>query len=338
MRWATQSRSAVMQSSLAALRPAVALGLAITIVASGAAAQPYPAKPIRILSPFSAGSPPDAMVRLVSQQMSERLGQGVTIENRPGGGTTIATKAGAAADPDGYTLLQVSTAVLYTPVLYPNAGYDPLKSFTPVAGIAGWSHVLVVPASVPANTVAELIAAAKAKPGELNIGFSLGTSPQILAEIFKSAAGAPLNSVPYRQVAQLNADILAGRLQAWFTAGAGSISLIQQGKLKALAYTGATRHPALPQVPTMIESGLPQLALGPSDWTGLVAPAATPKDAVDKLNAAIGASLRSPAVNANITQQGYEPMIRSPQELAAFLAAEATKWPPLVRAAGMQPE
>ena len=202
----------------------------------------------------------------------------------------------------------------------------------------GWSHVLVVPAGVPANTVAELIAAAKAKPGELNIGFSLGTSPQILAEIFKSAAGAPLNSVPYRQVAQLNADILAGRLQAWFTAGAGSISLIQQGKLKALAYTGATRHPALPQVPTMIESGLPQLALGPSDWTGLVAPAATPKDAVDKLNAAIGASLRSPAVNASITQQGYEPMIRSPQELAAFLAAEATKWPPLVKAIGMQPE
>jgi tripartite-type tricarboxylate transporter receptor subunit TctC len=307
-------------------------------VASGAAAQPYPAKPIRTLSPFSAGSPPDAMVRLVSQQMSERLGQSVTIENRPGGGTTIATKAGAAADPDGYTLLQVSTALLYTPVLYPNAGYDPLKSFTPVAGVAGWSHVLVVPASVPANTVAELIAAAKAKPGELNIGFSLGTSPQILAEIFKSAAGAPLNSVPYRQVAQLNADILAGRLQAWFTAGAGSISLIQQGKLKALAYTGTTRHPALPQVPTMIEAGLPQLALGPSDWTGLVAPAATPKDAVDKLNAAIGASLRSPAVNASIMQQGYEPMIRSPQELATFLAAEATKWPPLVKAIGMQPE
>src|SRR5262249_10880632 len=153
------------------------------------------------------------------------------------------TKAGALADPDGYTLLQVSTALLYTPVLYQNPGYDPIKSFAPVAGIANWSHILVVPASVPANTVAELVALAKANPGQLNIGFPLGAAPQILAELFKTITAAPLNSVPYRQTPQLNADVVAGRIQAWFTAGAGSIALIRDGKYKALAYTGVTRHP-----------------------------------------------------------------------------------------------
>src|SRR5262245_56801343 len=232
----TMRRSALLHSAFAWLVTAAVVGLAVA--AAPAAAQTFPAKPIRILSPFSAGSPPDALARLVGQQMSDRLGQSVTIENRPGGGTTIATKAGAMAEPDGYTLLQASTALLYTPVLYPNPGYDPLKSFAPVSAIAGWSHILIVPASVPANTIAELIALAKANPGQLNIGFPLGSAPQILAELFKSVTGAPLNSVPYRQTPQLNGDVLAGRIQAWYTAGAGSIALIHEGKFKALAYTG----------------------------------------------------------------------------------------------------
>jgi tripartite-type tricarboxylate transporter receptor subunit TctC len=319
------------------LQPAAVLGLAIGIVGQ-APAQTYPSRPIKIISPFSAGSPPDLLSRLIGQQLSDRLGQSVTIENRPGGGTTIATKAGATADPDGYTLLQTSSALLYTTVLYPNAGYDPLTSFAPVATLASWSHVLVVPASVPANTVNEFIAYAKANSGQLNIGFPLGAAPQILAEVLKSASGAPLNSVPYRQVTQLNSDVLAGRIHAWFTAGAGSISLIQQGKLRALAYTGVTRYPALPQVPTVIEAGLPQLALNPSDWTGLVAPAGTPTDVINKLNVTINAILKQPQIQASIMQQGSDAKIVSPQEYAVFLAAEAKKWPPLVKAAKMQPE
>ncbi len=314
---------------------ALVLGIAVGAVpVGGAMAGTYPSKPIQIISPFSAGSAPDALARLVAQRMSERLGQNITVENRPGAGTTIATKAGAGAEPDGYTLLQVNAALAYSPVLYPNPGYDPLKSFAPVAPLASWSHVLAVSASVPAGSLSELIAYAKANPNQLNIGFPLGQPPQVLAELFKLRSGAPLNSVPYRQVSQLMADLLGGRVQLFFGAGSGLVSLIQQGKLKALAYTGVARYPALPQVPTVAEAGLPQLALNPSDWTGILAPAGTPGEAIATLSAAISASLGLPEVQAAIAQQGGEARIAQPQEFAAFLAGEVHKWPPLVRQRG----
>jgi tripartite-type tricarboxylate transporter receptor subunit TctC len=326
------------QSIPSALRVAV-LGLAFAILVPGvAAAQSYPSKPIRIISPFSAGSPPDAMNRLVAQKLAERLGQTVTVENRPGGGTTIATKAGAAADPDGYTLLQVNAALAYAPALFANVGYDPVKSFAPVATFAGWSHILVVPAGIKVGTIQELVAYAKANPGAANIGFPLGTPPQVLAEMFKTATGAPLNSVPYKQIAQLHADLLAGRTHAFFGAGGPLIALVQQGKLNALAYTGVARHGALPQVPTVIEAGLPQLALNPGDWSGIVAPAGTPAEAIGTLNAAVNEALASPEVKAVFARLGWNALSTSPQEFATFLAAEAKKWPPLVRAAGIKAE
>ena len=232
----------------------------------------------------------------------------------------------------------MNAALAYSPVLYPNPGYDPLKSFTPVAPLASWSHVLAASASVPAGNLAELIAYAKANPNQLNIGFPLGQPPQVLAELLKLGSGAALNSVPYRQVSQLMADLLGGRIQMFFGAGSGLVSLIQQGKLKALAYTGVARYPALPQVPTVSEAGLPQLALNPSDWTGILAPAGTPSEVIGTLSASIRASLGLPDVQAAITQQGGEARIAQPQEFAAFLAAEVNKWPPLVRAAGMKSE
>lgn len=320
-------------------RPAIAIGIAMALMAVGPAmAQPYPNKPIQIISPFSAGSAPDVLVRLVAQKMSNRLGQNITVENRPGAGTTIATKAGANADPDGYTLLQVNAALAYSSVLYPNAGYDPLKSFEPVSSLASWSHVLMVSASVPANSLGELIAYAKANPNQLSIGFPLGQPPQVLAELLKLESGAQFNSVPYRQVSQLQSDLLAGRIHAFFGAGAAVVSLMQQGKLKALAYTGVTRYAALPQVPTVIESGLPRLALNPSDWTGILAPVGTPKAVINMLSASIIASLESPEVKASIARQGGEAKIAQPQEFAAFLASEANKWPRLVSAAGLKSE
>lgn len=330
----TSLRSSVFTLVLRRVWPFALLAVAAAAV-TDAAAESYPTRTIRILTPFSAGSPPDTLARLVGEQLSERFGQSVTIENRPGAGTTIATKAGAMADPDGYTFLQASSALVYSTVLYPNAGYDPLKSFAPVARIADWSHILVVPANFPADTVDEFIAYAKAHPGEVTVAFPLGNAPQILAELFKSTSGAPLNSVPYRQIAQLTSDILGGRVHAWFTAGAGSLGLIQQGKLKALAYTGTSRHPALPGVPTVIEAGLPKLALDPSDWTGILAPAGTPAHAIERMNAAINASLETPAVRASLAKQGFDSRVASPQEFASFLAAEARKWPALVNAAGM---
>jgi tripartite-type tricarboxylate transporter receptor subunit TctC len=321
------------------LGQAALLALAVgTGVIDGAAAQPYPAKPIKMISPFSSGSPADALGRLIGQKLSERLGQNVAIENRPGAGTTLATRAAAAADPDGYTLLQVNATLAYAPVLYPEAGYDPVKSFAPVGTLATWSHLLVVAADVPVNTVGELVALAKANPGKLNMAFPLGTPPQVLAELFKTASGAPFGSVPYRQVVQLRTDLVAGRIQANFSAGAELVALVQQGKVKALAYTGVERYPDLPDVPTVIEAGLPQLALNPSDWTGIVAPAGTPPAVISTLNAAINDSLQAAELRANIVRQGGAIKLSSPSEFAAFLVAEAKKWPPLVTAASLKPE
>jgi tripartite-type tricarboxylate transporter receptor subunit TctC len=320
----------------ARLGAAVVLALALAVPAT-ATAQSYPIKTIRIISPFSPGSPPDATARLIAQQLASRLGQSVTVENRPGAGSTIATRAGATAEPDGYTLLQVNASLAYASVLYPNPGYDPLKSFSPVAPLASWSLLLVVPAGMPADTIPDFIAHAKANPGGVNIGFPLGTPPHVLAEMLKSATGAPLNGVPYRQVSQLIADLVAGRVQALFSIAPGVVSLVKQGKLKALAYTGVARHPALPQVPTVIESGLPELALNPSDWVGIVAPAGTPPEAIKTLNAAINASLASPEVKTAFAKLGWETKIATPQEFATFLAAEAKKWPPLVKKAGLKP-
>jgi tripartite-type tricarboxylate transporter receptor subunit TctC len=329
-----QARTALNPGRLAwACLLAMACGAGVIERAS---AQPYPAKPIKIISPFSPGSPPDALGRLVGQKLADRLGQSITIENRPGAGTTIATRAGAAADPDGYTLLQVNAALAYARVLYPEPGFDPVKSFAPVATLATWSMLLVVPADVPANTVQEFVAYAKANPGKVNIAFPLGAPPQVLAEIFKTTSGAPLNSVPYRQVAQLRADLLAGRIHAFFGAGAEVVALVQQGKLKALAYTGTKRYGDLPDVPAVAEVGLPQLALNPSDWTGIVAPAGTSSAVINTLNAAINSSLNLPDVRANVGRLGGEVRLTTPLELPAFVAAEVKKWPPLVRAAGLK--
>ena len=303
-----------------------------------AAAETFPGRPIRIISPFSAGSPPDAFGRLVAQQMSVTLGQSVVVENRPGAGTTIGTKAGAMADPDGYTLVQVNAALSYAPVLYPNPGYDPVKSFTPVALLASWTHVLVAHPSVAANTLQELIAYAKANPGKLNIGSPLGSPPHVLAEMLRMEIGADINDVPYRQSPQLISDLLAGRLQLHFGAGEPLASMIREGKMKAYASTGAVRDPTLPNVPTMAEAGLPQLTVSPSDWTGFLAPAGTPSDIVAKLGAAADDAVASPEVQAMLNKLGWQARRSTPREFMAFVAADAVKWPKVVKAAGLKGE
>lgn len=318
------------------IRAGVLLGLILGMPAIDAAAESYPSKPIKLISVGSPGSPPDMTARLIAEQLEDRLRQSVTVENRPGAGSTIATRAGAAADPDGHTLLQVNAALTYAPALYPNVGYDPIKSFAPVAALAGWSLLVVVSADVPANNVQELVAYAKANPGRLNVGYAIGQPPQILAELFKSVTGAPLNGVSYRQLSQLTADLVEGRIQVFFTVAPGVVSLIQQGRLKALAYCGTTRFAALPQVPTVIEAGLPQLALNPSDWVGIVAPARTPPQAIDKLNATINEALVSPKVKATFARLGWDTKIASPQEFATFIATEAKKWPTIIEKAGLK--
>jgi tripartite-type tricarboxylate transporter receptor subunit TctC len=310
--------------------------LALAAAAGHAATEAYPVRPIKLISPFSAGSPPDAFGRLVAQQLTASLGQSVVVENRPGAGTTIGTKAAAIADPDGYTLVQVNAALSYGPVLYPNPGYDPLKSFAPVASLASWTHVLVAHPSVTANTLQELIAQAKAQPGALNIGSPLGNPPHVLAEMLKMNTGADFNSVPYRQTPQLVTDLLAGRIQLYFAAGEPMISMIKEGKLKAYAMTGAKRDTALPNVPTMTEAGLPQLTFSASDWTGILAPAGTRADLIGRLNVAINDSLKSAEVKAGLVKLGWEAQISTPAEFGAFLATDSEKWPPIVKASGLK--
>jgi tripartite-type tricarboxylate transporter receptor subunit TctC len=195
----------------------------------------------------------------------------------------------------------------------------------------------VATGELPVGTVRELIDYARANPGQVNIGHTLGSPPQVLAEMFKKASDAPFNTVAYRQVAQLTADLLSGRIHAFFGAGAGLTALVEQKKLKVLATMASTRDTARPQVPSIVESGFPALAFNPTDWTGVMAPAETPPAVVNTLNGAINNCLRSPDVRVSIATQGAEAKILSPSEFAAFVAAEVRKWPPRVREAGLKP-
>jgi tripartite-type tricarboxylate transporter receptor subunit TctC len=322
--------------TLAGARALAAVLLAIGLGAAPAAAQTYPSKPIKVVVPYTPGSPVDVLARTVTQHAAARLGQSFVIDNRPGAGTTIGTKVAAAAEPDGYTLLMGATSFVISSSLYPNLDYDPLKSFTPVAMLAHAPQVLAIAPSVPAKTVQEFIAYAKANPGKLNFGYGLGTLPQILGESFKAVTATDIASIPYKGGAQATTDMLGGRIEMLFGTLATLLPLIQQGKVRPLAVTTQARAKDLPDVPTMIESGLPQLALIFS--AGLLAPAGTPADIVERLNAEINETMRTPELAASMRKLGFEPMIWSPQAYSAFLADETKRWPAIVKAAGVKAE
>jgi tripartite-type tricarboxylate transporter receptor subunit TctC len=307
----------------------------LAICATAADAQSYPVKPIKVIVPYTPGSPVDVLARVVTQQVAARLGQGVVIDNRPGAGTTLGTKMAASAEPDGYTLLIGATSFILSFSLYQNLDYD-ARSFVPVAMLAHSPQVLVIAPSVPAATVAEFVAYAKANPGKLNFGFGLGTLPQILGESFKVVTGTEIASIPYKGGTQAVTDMLGGRIDMNFGTTSTLLPLIQQDKIRALAVTTQKRSKDLPGVPTMIESGLPQLALIFS--AGLLAPAGTPAEIIDRLNAEINEAMRAPELEASMAKLGFEPQIWSPQEYAAFLAEEGRRWPPIVKAAGVKAE
>lgn len=313
---------------------AVAIALVAIFSAGAAMAQSYPTKPIKMIVPLAPGSPVTTSARVVAQHMQTYLGQSVVIENRPGAGTTIGAKAVAMAEPDGYTLLYTSNGHMFG--LYPNPGFEAVKSFTPVAAAAGWSQLLVVAPSVPAKTMAELVAYAKANPGKVTFGFGLGTPPQIMGEYLKVLTGADIVSVPYRGGVQAITDMLGGRIHMYFGPVVNLLPHIREGKVRPLATTRATRYAELPDVPTVIESGFPQLEL--NAWTGILAPAGTPVAVVEKLNAAVNESLKSAELQSAFAKMSFETKVMAPQEFATFFAAEAMKWPPIVKAAGIKPE
>jgi tripartite-type tricarboxylate transporter receptor subunit TctC len=320
-------------------REFLAATIAMLTIGAGltpAAAQSYPSKPIKMVVPYTPGSPVDVLARVVTQHLSARLNQTIVVDNRPGAGTTIGTKAAAIADPDGYTLLIAATSFIISSSLYSKLDYDPIKSFAPVAMVAIAPQIQVIAPSVPAKTVQEFIAYAKANPGKLNFGFGLGTLPQILGESFKAVTGTDIVSIPYKGGAQAITDMLGDRIHMNFGTLSTLLPLIQQGRIRAIAVTTEARAKDLPDVPTMMESGLPQLALSFS--AGILAPAGTPPAILEKLNSEMNEALKSPEMIASFAKLGFEPKSWSTAQYGKFLAGEMRKWPPIIKASGVQPE
>ena len=297
--------------------------------------QSYPTRTIKLVVPFGPGGPTDVSARIVAQVVQSGLGPSVVIENRPGAGGAIGTKSVANAEPDGATLLIGTSATLgVVPALMKNPGYDPIKSFAPVAKVADSTLVLVVPATFPANSVQEFVAYAKANPGRLSFASAgVGNQTQLLAEPFKSKAGLDIVHVPYKSGAEMVTAILGEQVQMAFPDVSILIPLIREGKLKALAVTSASRHPQLPDVPTMIESGIPDYIM--TFWSGVVAPAGVPAEIVNRLNTAINDGLTSASVRENLAKVGSEASPGTPQEFADFIAAETKKWSAVAKMAGI---
>ena len=301
-------------------------------------AQSYPNKTIKLVVPFGPGGPTDVAARVVSQVVQSSLGQSVVIENRAGAGGATGSRSVATAEPDGYTLLIGTSATLgVVPALMKNPGYDPIKSFVPVAKIFDSTTVVVVPINFPANTIQEFVAYAKANSGKLSYASAgAGNQTQLAAELFKSKAGIEMVHVPYKSGAEMVTSILSEQTQVAFPDISILLPLIREKKLKALAVTSARRNAQLPDVPTMIESGIPDFVL--TFWTGIIAPAGTPEAAVNALNSAVVNGLKTESVRETLARVGAEATPGTPQEFGAFIASEAQKWASVARTAGIQPE
>ncbi|MGZ5827115.1 MAG: Bug family tripartite tricarboxylate transporter substrate binding protein [Xanthobacteraceae bacterium] len=317
-------------------RIAIATFVVIGALAGNVSAQTYPARVIKIVVPFAAGGQPDTIARLIGQHISEKVGATI-IDNRPGANTTIGAKAVASAEPDGYTILfGTSTSLAIAPALMPNAGYDPVKSFTPIAAVSSSPMYLTVGPSVKAKNVRELIDFAKSNPGKLNFAAPTGGPPHLAGEIFKRAVGIEMMPVSYRSMNQAFTDMMSGQMDIVFDSPAPLVPLIRDGKIRALVSLGGHRLPTLADVPTMKEEGLPDVQA--VTWNGLVAPAGTPDAIVAKLNAAVNDALQSATIRETLSNFGSEPIGGQPQDFAAFVASESKKWTDIIRIAGVKAE
>lgn len=311
---------------------------AAAFACGNASAQPFPNKPIRLIIGFAAGGPADVMARLVAQRMPQILGQPFIIENRPGAGGSIAAKFVAESDPDGTTLLLGNTSnQVISPALYSNVGYDPAKAFAPVAMLGSTSNLLVVNPNFAAKSVRDVVAMAKEKPGRLNYSSpGVGTPPHLNGEMFKLRAGINMVHVPYKGGGHSSQAVIAGDVEMTFENPATSLPLVQGGQLRALAVTNDARNRQAPEIPTMIEAGIPDFVS--VSFTGIVAPAGTPPGVVARLNAAIVESMKSAEVQAALDKLGVDTRVGTPEEFSSFLAREREKWGSLIRAANIKPE
>jgi tripartite-type tricarboxylate transporter receptor subunit TctC len=315
------------------LAAGVLLGLTVP-----AASQDYPSRPITLIVPYAAGGGNDVMARIVAERMSKSLGQQIVIENKGGAGGSIATRQIAKSAPDGYTLGLGGTGThAINPTLYPNVGYDPRKDFAPVGLIASSALVVLVNNAVAAKSIGELIALAKREAGKLNYASAgVGSGIHLGAELFATMAGIKLTHIPYKGSSPALTDLLGGHVAIYFSSLPPAISLVREGKVRALAVTGPRRAPGFPDLPTVAEAALPgyEAVL----HYGIVAPAGTPRAIVDKLNAALNAALAEPEVRAKIIADGADPLPGTPEDYAADIDREETKWSKVVQVSGAKVE
>ena len=298
-----------------------------------AQAQDYPARPVRVVVPFPPGGGTDIVARLVTQKLGERLGANFVIDNRSGAGGTIGTEIVAKSPPDGYTLAVVSGSHAINPSLYRKLGYDAARDFAPVTLIVSGPGLLVVHPSVPAKTVKELIAVAKARPGQLHYASAgNGTPPHLAAELFKTMTGVNMVHVPYKGNTFAFTDLVAGQVSVSFPTIPSALPLVRSGRLRALAVTSARRSAVLPDVPTIAESGVP--GYDSASWFGMLAPAGTPAAITTKLQQETARILQLPDIRKRFLDQGLDPVGDTPQEFAAFIGVEIAKWSKVVAASG----
>jgi tripartite-type tricarboxylate transporter receptor subunit TctC len=310
------------------------IAAAASLMSSTAHALDWPTRPVRMIVPVAAGGGADITGRLIAQWLSERLGQQFIVENRAGGGTNIGTEAVAHAAPDGYTLLHVNITHSINPTLYEKLNYNFARDLVPVAGIVGVSNVIEIHPSVPATTVPEFIAYAKANPGKINMGSAGNASSSHMAgELFKMLAGVNIVHVPYRGQGPAMTDLLGGQLQVIFATTPGTTEFVRSGKLRALGVTTASRTDALPEVPPIADF-VPGYDM--SQWYGIAAPRGTPAEIIDRLNREINAAFADPRMKARLADVGGTVLPGTPDDFAKFVATELEKWAKVVKFAGLK--
>jgi tripartite-type tricarboxylate transporter receptor subunit TctC len=311
------------------------IGAALLAAATVAAAQSYPARPVRLLVPFAAGGVADITARVVSQEMSAALGQQVLVENRPSAGGIVASEAVAKADPDGYTLLFITNGNAVSASLFKSLPYDTVSDFAPVSTVGFFDLVLVVDSASKIGSVRELIAYSKANPNKLNLGtINPGSTQNLAAELFKSMSGIDAQVVPFKATPAVITALKGGDVQAAFEILAPVMGQIKGGTLKPLAVTSERRYPGLPEVPTVAESGVPGYQA--SSWNGVAAPAKTPKTVIDRLNREINAAVAKPELRKRLSELGVEARAGTPEALRELLVAEIAKWKAVIERAKIE--
>jgi tripartite-type tricarboxylate transporter receptor subunit TctC len=304
-----------------------------TVFITGAMAQPYPTKSIRMIVPYAPGGGVDIIARATAQELAKRIGQQIIVDNRTGAGGNVGSDLVAKSAPDGYTLLMASPANTINPSLYTKMPYDPMRDLAAVALIASVPAVLLANRSLPVANVRQLVTLAKAKPGALTYGSGgSGTTEHLAGEMFKSFAGIDMLHVPYKGGAQVLTDVIGGQIALMFVNQVFALPHVQGGKVKALAVAGSARSPSLPDVPTFVESGYKDFVV--SVWWGVMGPAAMPKDIVNQLNREIVASLSSAEMKERLQTMSAQPLGGTAEQFTAFFAAETRRWAPIVKASG----